>query len=111
MTILFRASTDEQIETFLKQQGFICVRKLPDGEWIGLLKLAFTMSVCCGIEEITPFKYRWCFADPVEALHLYTTIEEYDEIPHADHRHSLKGHRWTTEPRIRLNDENGFPRW
>ncbi len=109
MTINFRASTDEQIEAFLKEQGFIEVRKLDDGEWVGLLKLAFTMSVCCGVEEISPFKYRWCFADPTEALLFYATVKEYDEVP--EHKESLRGHRYVDAPRYVEYDVVGRPKW
>ncbi len=28
------------------------------GNWIGVLKLTFTMSICIDIDEITPFRYR-----------------------------------------------------
>ncbi|WP_204787282.1 hypothetical protein, partial [Klebsiella pneumoniae] len=61
------------------------------------------------IEEITPFRYRWCFANPVEALYLFDTATEFYEIPKK--RSSLKGHRYRVAPLLVENDELGFPKW
>lgn len=107
--INFQNATDDQIKEFLKEQGFIEVRRLEDGEWVGLLRLAFTMSVCCGIDEMCPFKYRWCFADTSEAYLFYTTVKDYDEVPES--RESLKGHRYTDKPLLVCRDEFGNPKW
>lgn len=107
----FHNKTDEQIKKFLNEQNFLCVRKLPDGEWIGILKLAYTFSVCMGIEDITPFKYRWCFQNPEHAKEFYDNAVEYDEIPNAELQKSLKGHRHQSAPLIILYDEHGFPKW
>lgn len=85
---------NDEFEKFCLENGFSEVRKLESGEWVGLMRLMFTLSVCTGIEEITPFKYRWCFADPSEAKEFYNAIIEYDEIP--TKRISLKGHRYQT---------------
>lgn len=54
----FGGMTDAEVGRFLEENGFICYRKLPDGEWIGMLRLVFTMSVCCGITKLECFKYR-----------------------------------------------------
>lgn len=107
----FANKTDEEVEQFLLSQGFMQVRKLEDGEWIGLLQLAFTLSVCMGIEDITPFKYRWCFANPLHAFKFFNLAEDYDEIPCEEYQQSLKGHRHQSKALLILNDENGFPRW
>lgn len=107
----FDNKTDEEIEAFLLAQHFICVRKLDDGEWIGLHRLAYTMSVCMGIEDISPFKYRWCFSDTDVAKDFYDNAVEYDEIPNEQQQAFLKGHRHTSTPRIVLYDELGYPRW
>lgn len=107
----FENKTDEEVEKFLLEQGFMQVRKLEDGEWIGLLPLAFSLSVCMGIEEITPFKYRWCFGNPIHAFKFFNLAEDYDEIPCTEYQESLVGHRHQSEPLIVLYDEHGFPRW
>lgn len=110
----FPGMTDTEVESFLLSPacGFIKVRKLEEGEWIGLLRLAFTLSVCCGVGSITCFKYRWCFEDPAEAEHMFATLESYDDPPQEDHRHSLRGHRyWGRKPLLKMKDENGIDRW
>lgn len=114
-SVEFPGRSDKEVETFLlapDQCNFIKVRKLDDGEWIGLYKLAYTWSVCCGIGEITSFKYRWCFEDREEAEYMLATLESYDDPPHEDHRHSLRGHRyWGREPLLKMKDDNGIDRW
>ncbi|MDG5868011.1 hypothetical protein [Klebsiella pneumoniae] len=75
----------------------------------GYFPSAYTTSVCMDIEEITPFRYRWCFANPVEALYLFDTATEFYEIPKK--RSSLKGHRYRVAPLLVENDELGFPKW
>lgn len=101
--------TDVEVENFLKYNQFIKFRKLQDGEWIGMLQLAFTMSVCCGITLHDCFKYRWCFENPDEALEFFNACQNYDDIPAK--RESLKGHRYLTKPRIVEYDEYGFEKW
>ncbi|HAT1642304.1 TPA: hypothetical protein I8Y18_003466 [Raoultella ornithinolytica] len=105
----FAGKTDTEVEEFLLSQGFTRVRKIKDGSWIGILPLAFTTSVCMDIEDITPFRYRWCFSDPDEAKYLFDTAKEFDEIPVK--RDSLKGHRYRGEPLLREKDEFGFDKW
>lgn len=95
--------SDDEFVKFCLENGFISVRKLEDGEWVGLFPLLFTMSVCTGIEQITPFKYRWCFKDISEAENFYNTLMEYDEIP--KERKSLKGHRYQTSPLLNMHGE------
>lgn len=54
------------------------------------------------IDEIMPFRYRWCFADPSEADFLFATANEFAEIPVK--RNLLKGHRCRDEPLLREQD-------
>lgn len=62
------------------------------------------------ITPTSPYAYRWCFADPVEASRFYETAVEYDEIPTV--RTSLKGHRYgSNSPRLIEYDKLGFPKW
>lgn len=107
----FGEISDEAVEVFLKQNGFMQVRKLETGEWIGLMRLAFTMSVCCGIDDMTPFRYRWCFSELAEALHFFAVCKSVTEVPEEDRRHSLAGHRYFDKPLLVLYNEVGLPRW
>lgn len=101
--------TDKEIDDYLKLNGFKVWRKLETGEVIGILELMFTTSVCMDVTPITPYAYRWCFADSREADIFFSTAVEFDEVPKI--RTSLKGHRYTKAPLLVENDERGFPKW
>lgn len=103
------SASDEEIEQFLLKEGYLACRKLDDGEWIALLPLAFTLSVCCGPDFINAYQYRWCFKDHEEAVHFFKTCKEVDEIP--TRRESLKGHRYARAPLLVEYDEFGHARW
>lgn len=108
----FDGMTDKEVESFLADNNFIMWRKLEDGEWIGLFRLAYTWSVCCGVERITQYKYRWCFESLEEATYMFDNCKDYDDEPEVDHRQTLVGHRYGSRgPRIMLYDKHGFPRW
>lgn len=104
-----QASTDKAFLDFLVSEGYINPKKLQDGEWVAIMPLAFTTSVCCGIEEITPYKYRWCFKDPAEAYHFLDNIKDFDEVP--EKRESLKGHRYLRAPLYVEKDARGYDKW
>ncbi len=103
--------TEEEVHAFLRENTFVAFRQLPSGEWIGILPLLFTTSVCMDITPISSYSYRWCFEDPMEALDFYTNAQEYDEVPAPEKRKSLKGHRYARKPLLIENDERGFPKW
>lgn len=111
----FPGMPDTDVEAFLldpDQCNFVKVRKLEDGEWIGIYRLAYTWSVCCGIGEITSYKYRWCFEQREQAEYMFANMVDFDEEPSEQHRSSLVGHRYGSRgPRLVLHDKNGFPRW
>lgn len=96
-------------EYLLTQCDFMKVRQLADGSWIGVMRLMFTYSVCMDIDEVTPFRYRWCFQDKAEADYFFETAVDFDEVP--TRRVSLKGHRYRGEPLLREKDEHGFDKW
>lgn len=102
--------TDEQLIQFLEKEGFKHIRKLPDDEeFVAILPLAFSTSVCCGIDATTPFKYRWCFAKEEDALEFLQGMQEYDDIP--KDLGVLVGHRYNArKPLVVLRDERGFIR-
>lgn len=106
----FDGWTKEEVENFLLSNGFITFRQLETGEWIGILPLMFTTSVCMDVTPISAFAYRWCFADAQEAILFFAEAKEFDEVPSV--RTSLKGHRYGgREPLLIEHDERGFPKW
>lgn len=104
-----QSAADRDMLAFLSEEGFINPKKLDDGEWVAIMKLAFTVSVCCGIGRFTAFKYRWCFKDPQEAFYFLENIKDFDEVP--TRRASLKGHRYIGSPLYTEKDERGFDKW
>ena len=107
----FDGWTEEQVHSFLRENNFLAFRQLPNGEWIGMMRLMFTMSVCMDITPMSPYAYRWCFEDPMEAIGFYENATEFDEVPAPEKRKSLKGHRYARKPLLVENDERGFPKW
>lgn len=105
----FNDWTDEEVQNFLIQNEFTCFRKLNTGEWIGILPLMFTYSVCMDITPLRTFTYRWCFALHSEAQFFFRNAKEFDEVP--SERSSLKGHRYITSPLYLEYDELGYPKW
>ena len=57
----FDGYTDEEVTEFLKSQGYEMFRKLPNGEWVMIVRLAFTFAVCLVVSPSAPYRYRWCF--------------------------------------------------
>ena len=106
---LFSESTDEEIIAWLKRQNYIGPRKLDDGTWVAINKLMYTWSVCVDMDEVTAYRYRWCFEDINEARHFLATIKEFDEVP--VRRNSLKGHRYSGVPLLEEHWPNGRAKW
>lgn len=100
---------DPEFKNFLLDQGFLSPRRLEDGEWVAMLPLMFTMSVCCGIGEHHTYRYRWCFGDREEAELFLAELVDFDDIP--TKKDSLKGHRYLTTPRYMETDQLGINKW
>lgn len=106
----FEDWTNDEVHAFLLENNFTAFRQLETGEWIGVMRLMFTMSVCMDITPLSPYAYRWCFADAQEAILFFAEAKEFDEVPSV--RTSLKGHRYGgREPLLVEHDERGFPKW
>ena len=101
--------SDQDLNQFMQENGFLAWRRLATGEVVALLKLMFTLSVCCDVTPSRVFQYRWCFEDPSEAMHFYSNIQEFDEIPTI--RSSLKGHRYLSKPLLVEYDQFGYAKW
>lgn len=105
----FDGFTDEEVTQFFEGQNYKFFRKLANGEWILLVRLAYTYAVCLGASPVSAYKYRWCFENWAEALLFYSTVADVKEVP--THRDSLKGHRYCDSPRLFVFDELGFCKW
>lgn len=105
----FAGASDKEIISWLEGNHYISPRKLDDGSWVALHRLMYTWSVCVDMDEVTAYRYRWCFDDLIEATHFLSTIKDFDEVPVK--RKSLKGHRYSGEPLLVEYHADGKPRW
>lgn len=105
----FEGMTKQEIDEFFQLNQFQAWRQLETGEWIGLYRLTFTLSVCMDVTPYSSYAYRWCFEDHNEAAIFFAQAVEYDEVP--TQRNSLKGHRYRTAPLLIEKNELGFDKW
>lgn len=112
-SVAFDNATDEQVLAFLESQSLdrrLC-RKLDDGEWICLMPLTFSVSVCMGISPTSTFKYRWCFNVPYFAVLFFLTATAFDDVPDELMKSFLVGHRYTDKPLYVAYDKQGHAKW
>lgn len=105
---------DEKVKDYLiGLNNMLAFRRLEDNSVVDVALLMTTISICTGVEPLSPFKYRWCFRDAEEAKYFYQNVKEFDEIPSLEHRKSLVGHRYHQEtgPLLKEYDQLGIPRW
>lgn len=62
-----KATWHEQPESYLAEQGYSFVRKLPTGEWAGLQRMVFTTGLFIGLDEFG-WRTRFCFEDSGQAM-------------------------------------------
>ena len=105
----FDPNDDAKAIAFLEANYHQFPKKLEDGSWCALFKLATTWSVCTDITYHTSYAYRWCFRDKDEALYFLENIKEFDEVP--TRRTSLVGHRFDRYARLASWDHEGKKRW
>ena len=55
--------TKEEIEAL----GYVQPRQLPNGEWVGVMRMVYTVGLFVGIND-TGYRTRFCYPDPVHAV-------------------------------------------
>lgn len=63
------------------EYGFVGAKRLEDGTYVGLRRLAFTLAICIGVTETDTFKRRYCFSDITLCIDEYVKITTGDDIP------------------------------
>lgn len=102
--------SDKEFCTFLTNQDYISPKKLSDGEWAAICPLAYSTSVCCGMDVVTAYKYRWCFAKKEDAQAFFDSLQSFDDIP--ENLDLLVGHRYTNGvPLAMATYPNGHNKW
>lgn len=67
---------DEFTALMRSELGFFGAKRLDDGTYVGLTRLAFTAAICIGTDELTPAKRRYCF----DRTDFTLCIDEYVKI-------------------------------
>ena len=75
---------------FFFEQGYTAVRQLPDGRWIGVLKLIYTCGLVVGLDE-SGYQYRYCYHRYVDAVRDAERWDGVDDPPGPWVK--LKGHK------------------
>lgn len=63
------------------ENRYLCWRQLPDGTYIALTRLAFTVGLCIGVQQYTPYTRRYCFSDLTTATAEYQALLTGDDVP------------------------------
>lgn len=67
-------------ENFFLDQGYLRVRKLEDGSFIGLGKLIFTTAVYVDLNS-SGYDRRYCFKEPTKALEEFEKMRTLEDEP------------------------------
>lgn len=72
---------DEFTAWLVETQGFIGAKRLPDGGYVALQRLLFTLAICVGPTYDASYTRRYCYADASICLHEYERITSMDAEP------------------------------
>ncbi len=61
--------TEAELFKFLDSEGYKNLRRLPDGQLIGIYKFLFTYGLCVGL-DVGGYSKRYCYphADKIDAI-------------------------------------------
>lgn len=65
---------------YLEKMGYISVRQLNDGTWVGLTDLLFTTGLCIGL-DLFGWQKRYCFEDPNKAFLEILRLKTFESAP------------------------------
>lgn len=52
---------------FFFEMGYTGVRQLPDGRWVGVIRMAYTVGLCVGLND-AGYEYRYCYQRYADAV-------------------------------------------
>lgn len=73
-------AAEDALLAFLKDEGYLDAKRLPDGSYACLLKLMFTVAIITGCTR-HGYGNRFCFEDPTLALQRYAELQSEDDEP------------------------------
>jgi hypothetical protein len=68
----------QERKKFLKDQGYLFVRQLPDGRWIGAHPMITTTGLFVDLDD-TGYDYRYCYHSLSEA---FLAVQHWDGVDH-----------------------------
>jgi hypothetical protein len=72
---------DEELKRwFTEEHGYLCVHKLPTGEWAGLAPFIFTTGLCVGLDR-SGYRTRFCYKNTRDALAAIVTWDGTGDPP------------------------------
>ena len=72
--------SDEELIEFFTSVGYREVRKLPDGNFVGIVPLMFTTGLCIDLNSCGHNK-RFCFKKEADALQALANLQSVDDEP------------------------------
>lgn len=60
---------------------YIGAKKLPDGTYAGVMKLAFTDAICLGVTPTDPAQKRYCYSSFADMLVAFHKLTSYSDEP------------------------------
>jgi hypothetical protein len=89
--------SEEEIKTFLENDGYRFAHVFPDGRWAALRHFMFTIAIIVGTVETmeTGYEDRWCYHSLDQAIEAYVRwiADEGVGEPDGWHRHPSSGRR------------------
>jgi hypothetical protein len=70
---------DEQFEQYLRNQGYINVRRFEDG-WAGITRMMFTWALCTEL-DMTGYGRRYCYTSEAQAVAQLDKMQSLDDVP------------------------------
>jgi hypothetical protein len=75
----FKPATEEEMITFLTQQGYTNIRAV-EGGFVGLVRLIYTTGLCIGIDA-WGYEGRYCYGDRFLAERACNAMKSIDDEP------------------------------
>jgi hypothetical protein len=55
------------LQKLLEREGYIGIRQITNGEWIGIMRMNYTYGLCVGMDE-SGYKGRYCYERILDAM-------------------------------------------
>lgn len=62
---------DDFTAWMVREAGFRGAKRMPDGNYAGIMRLAFTNAICLGVTPSDTFTFRFCYEDSTQCLSEY----------------------------------------